>query len=103
MRCRFYGHNGMYGALIESHGNECALVRASYSPCVREQRGQAIDEETCQLVEIVADLFPRSDVTRPERALLLIESVVCLRCGCHAEGIPYPGVPLACGKTTPPD
>lgn len=48
--CRFYGRNGMFGRLIDSGGNECGLVRTSYSPCRMELKGGPVDEHVCPLV-----------------------------------------------------
>lgn len=47
MSCRFYGKNGMHGRLIDSGGNECALIGHAYSPCAMERDGQCIDEHAC--------------------------------------------------------
>jgi hypothetical protein len=48
--CRFYGRNGMFGRLLESGGNECALIRHAYSPCRMLMRGETPDESCCDLV-----------------------------------------------------
>jgi len=44
--CPFYGFNGMYGHLIDSEGNECAITN-SYSPCQMEIAGEKVSWENC--------------------------------------------------------
>lgn len=34
--CPFYGFNGMHGSLMDSKGNQCALITDSFSPCQME-------------------------------------------------------------------
>lgn len=46
-RCRLYGKNGMFGRLIPSGGDECALITDTYSPCKMEMHGHAPDETRC--------------------------------------------------------
>lgn len=31
--CPFYGFNGSFGAMIDSEGNQCAIITKSFSPC----------------------------------------------------------------------
>jgi len=47
--CPFYGFNGMFGGLIDSRGNQCALVKKSYSPCQMELDGETPDWHNCPL------------------------------------------------------
>lgn len=53
MSCRFYGKNGMFGELVEQHGNECGLVVTDYEACAfeRDHPGDRADEARCPLVE----------------------------------------------------
>lgn len=38
--CPFYGFSGMFGTMIDQHGNQCALITGSYNPCQMEIQGQ---------------------------------------------------------------
>jgi hypothetical protein len=44
----------MFGVLIAQHGNQCALITGSYSPCRMEIAGAPADEAKCLLVQIAA-------------------------------------------------
>lgn len=50
-QCPFYGfytsHNAK--ALIDSQGNQCALITSSYSPCQMEMRNQTPSWNECPL------------------------------------------------------
>jgi hypothetical protein len=48
--CRFYGMNGMFGALTPTHGNQCGLITDRHAPCQMEIANEAPDEKTCPLV-----------------------------------------------------
>ena len=39
----------MFGRLIDSGGNECALILLSYSPCAMEMDGEEPDAAVCSL------------------------------------------------------
>lgn len=72
----------MFGRLIDSGGNECALVRSSYSPCRREIAGEAIDEAACPLVAAAAGLAPPISLFLPsdaDRAQRFLEGPACSR------------------------
>ncbi len=47
--CRFYGKNGMFGELVSTGGNQCALVITSHAPCQMEIAGQIPNETICPL------------------------------------------------------
>jgi hypothetical protein len=51
--CPFYGYNGMHGPLINTYGNQCALVVTSHAPCLMEQNGSTPDFDLCPLVAVV--------------------------------------------------
>lgn len=46
-QCPFYGFRGMFGVLMDSKGNQCALITESYSPCQMEMREQQPDWSEC--------------------------------------------------------
>ena len=48
-RCPFYGFHYAMGALIDSNGNQCAMIVDSYSPCQMERNGEEIDWNNCKL------------------------------------------------------
>lgn len=54
MSCRFYGFNGMFGTLMPTGGNQCALIRTSHSPCPRKMAGEPVEERDCPVVHEVA-------------------------------------------------
>ncbi len=74
MNCRFYGKNGMFGTLIEQHGNECGLITCSYAPCAMEISKETPDETTCPVVAKAASytacLTGLTDADRAERWLV---------------------------------
>lgn len=47
--CRFYGCHAVPRAqvLVESQGNQCALVRDAYAPCQMEIEGKPVDWQKC--------------------------------------------------------
>ncbi len=45
--CPFYGFNGMFGMMLDSKGNQCALVTGSHSPCAMERGGEQPCWENC--------------------------------------------------------
>ena len=47
--CPFYGFNHVYGTLLDSRGNQCGLIRNSYSPCQMEISGNEPDWHKCYL------------------------------------------------------
>lgn len=53
--CRFYGrsHVGLlHGALIDQHGNECAAISDSFSPCTMEYPlNETPDETVCSIAQ----------------------------------------------------
>jgi hypothetical protein len=49
MSCRFYGKHSALGALVDSHGNQCALITEAFSPCRIETNGLRPDETSCAL------------------------------------------------------
>jgi len=51
MPCPFYGRHAveLTRVLIDSHGNECALITAAYSPCRMETAGDTPDLARCEL------------------------------------------------------
>jgi len=49
-RCPFYGFNGMFGVMMDSEGNQCALINDSYSPCQMEIQDQRPDWTRCNLL-----------------------------------------------------
>ena len=48
-KCPFYGFNGMWGSLLDSQGNQCALITTSYSPCQMEMAGQQPSWNLCPM------------------------------------------------------
>jgi hypothetical protein len=68
MNCPFYGcalwkPDPFPVMLLDSHGNQCALVTLSHSPCQMELMGQVPDWRTCTLVNRVKG---RYDMTEEE-------------------------------------
>ncbi len=68
--CPFYGFNGMFGVLMDSEGNQCALITNVYSPCQMEMKEQTPDWFECpfnteghreKLAKVLNDLrvFPK--------------------------------------------
>jgi hypothetical protein len=56
MSCVFYGKSGVANfMLVETHGNQCALVVTSHHPCAMEMEGVAPDDKQCPLIEIMRD------------------------------------------------
>jgi hypothetical protein len=62
MNCPFYGYamfrlGSMAGAfpfvLIPSHGNQCALVTDSHSPCILQTNGDPVEWSVCPRVSDV--------------------------------------------------
>ena len=47
-RCPFYGFSGIPGILMDTEGNQCALVSDSYSPCYMEFQGQKPNWDECR-------------------------------------------------------
>lgn len=47
--CPFYGFSNMGGSLIDSKGNQCALITNSYSPCQMEMREEEPNWQSCPL------------------------------------------------------
>lgn len=47
-RCPFYGFSGFSGILMDTEGNQCALVTGSHSPCYMEFQGQKPDWDECR-------------------------------------------------------
>lgn len=45
--CPFYGCHDAMGLLIDSGGNQCALISESYSPCKMELEGLPVNWKTC--------------------------------------------------------
>ena len=45
--CPFYGFNGMFDVMIDSKGNQCALITDSHSPCQMEMQKQRPDWSKC--------------------------------------------------------
>ena len=92
--CRFYGHDGQFGALIASHGNQCALVRESYSPCRMEIERRPVDETTCPLVAAVAhlcaELATPATLSPAERAEKLLSTMSRWEDGLHPAARPRP-------------
>ena len=37
--------------LLPQHGNQCALITSSFSPCQREQALEAVDWRTCEIAD----------------------------------------------------
>lgn len=79
MPCCFYGKHwaGSTFGLVDSCGNQCALITRSYSPCAMEITGQAPEEMACLRVtarwnpqtsldpqDIPPELRPRRIVSR---------------------------------------
>lgn len=46
-KCPFYGFAYAMGVLMDSKGNQCALITSSYSPCRMEISGQEICWSDC--------------------------------------------------------
>ena len=57
--CRFYGMNGMFGALIPIGGNQCALIVTSHSPCRMEMERESPDETRCPLKAQLVSLLKK--------------------------------------------
>lgn len=49
--CRFYGRHALRQVheLVDTHGNQCALIFEAHSPCRMEDAGQEPDLERCEL------------------------------------------------------
>lgn len=47
--CPFYGFNEMYGSLMDSKGNQCALITDSFSPCKMEMTEENPNWHECPL------------------------------------------------------
>ena len=69
MNCPFYGRyaallgSGNFPILIDSHGNQCALITSSFAPCIREHEGLPVDWQECELLQIKV-FGGASDATR---------------------------------------
>ncbi len=53
-KCPFYGFHiaGIdYGAMMDSAGNQCALIKSSYSPCGMEKLGKAPNWNICPIMK----------------------------------------------------
>jgi hypothetical protein len=50
MPCPFYGKHAipLMRALIDQHGNQCALITGAYAPCRMELAGASPDLEKCE-------------------------------------------------------
>ena len=46
-RCPFYGFSAARGNLIDTKGNQCALITNSHSPCRMEMNQEDPDWEAC--------------------------------------------------------
>jgi len=55
MSCPFYGkHATDHFPLIDQHGNQCAIIVRSYSPCVMEVTlGRAPEMRACPLLKFI--------------------------------------------------
>lgn len=60
MSCPFYGRAYFPQVacdppfiLLDSHGNECGLVRMAHAPCVLEIEGKEVNWESCPRVDEV--------------------------------------------------
>ena len=49
--CHFYGKAIGAARLIDTHGNQCALITERHSPCQMEIANRTPDETTCPLVD----------------------------------------------------
>lgn len=60
--CPFYGMRQARSRkallLVDSGGNECAIVTTSYTPCQMETRGQAPDWRACPTLALIT-LHPK--------------------------------------------
>ena len=63
--CHFYGKAVGGTRLVDTHGNQCALIIERHAPCQLELAGATPDEKTCPLV---LDIFGSSDVRTSEEA-----------------------------------
>lgn len=60
MNCPFYGKHAVAmeklgGVLVDSGGNQCAIIARSFSPCVMEVwLGKEPDSNTCELLRSVS-------------------------------------------------
>jgi hypothetical protein len=57
----------MHGKLIDSLGNECALVGIAYAPCMMERDGMPVSEALCPRFQDgrrLADLFAMTEPAR---------------------------------------
>jgi len=45
--CPFYGCSGDQGYLVETGGNQCALVVQRNAPCENEVEGKAVEWSAC--------------------------------------------------------
>lgn len=64
--CPFYGRHfvllGRPFTLVTQHGNECALIATSYSPCLMETESRPIEWSKCPVFGTVcADLQRRME------------------------------------------
>lgn len=95
--CRYYACNGMFGSLIPNPGsNQCGIIVSSHSPCLREVKGESIDDTECPIAIMHAagthmepDLGPRN--TRFHRKIIRTVAIPNTRVGHTAN--------LECGHT----
>jgi hypothetical protein len=66
MNCPFYGRSALaFPILVASHGNQCALWVASYSPCTMEtQRKLDPDWRNCTVL-FGSSFYPEAELLSP--------------------------------------
>ena len=59
--CPFYGFNGMFrfGDMMDSEGNQCALITDSYSPCQMEMDGDEPNWNLCPIKQATPKKYLR--------------------------------------------
>jgi hypothetical protein len=58
--CPFYGKHAPTAPgfdLMDSHGNQCALIMRALAPCVMEVQGASVDWRTCPLLTTAANSY----------------------------------------------
>lgn len=62
--CPFYGFNGMFGNFFDQKGNQCGLLRDSYSPCQMDPSGERSNWEECSLNNPMSREFFEENASR---------------------------------------
>jgi hypothetical protein len=99
MSCPFYGKSAVAllsdslfeverGPLIDTHGNQCALIIHKHAPCMMETQGVEVDGDRCPLIvgsraltDFIDLHLPRADAPPPHDDTHESDSALyCLTC-----------------------